>query len=56
MKLDFEKWKPFFVSDIFFLYSGRGITKEEIDDNPGDFAAIQSGADNNGCIGKIDRE
>lgn len=56
MKLEIEKWQSFLVSDIFYLYNGRGITKEEIENNPGDFAAVQSGADNNGCIGKIDKE
>lgn len=56
MNLDVKKWNPFFISDIFYLYNGSGITKEEIEGNPGDFVAIQSGADNNGCIGKIDKE
>lgn len=55
MNLNTEKWTPFLVSDIFFLYNGSGITKEEIEDNPGDFAAIQSGAENNGCIGYINK-
>jgi len=55
MKLNISNWKPFLVSDIFVLYNGAGITKEEIEDNPGDFAAIQSGADNNGCIGYISK-
>lgn len=32
MKLNFSKWTPFFVSDIFLLYNGKGITKEEIED------------------------
>lgn len=54
MKLSIEKWESFKVSDLFYLYNGSGITKEEIENNPGDFPAIQSGADNNGCIGKID--
>jgi len=56
MNLDIEKWKPFLIADIFDLYNGSGITKEEIEDNQGSLAAIQSGADNNGCIGKIDKE
>ncbi len=56
MRLDTSDWKPFSASDIFVLYNGIGITKEEIVDNPGCFAAIQSGADNNGCIGYISKE
>lgn len=56
MNLNLEQWNPFFISDIFYLYNGSGITKEEIEGNRGDFVAVQSGADNNGCIGKIDKE
>ena len=56
MNLDIEKWKPFLVTDIFDLYNGKGITKEEIEGNQGSFVAVQSGADNNGCIGKIDKD
>lgn len=56
MNLDIEEWKSFLIADIFYLYNGRGITKEEIEGNQGDFVAIQSGADNNGCIGKIDKD
>lgn len=55
MNLDFSNWKPFKLSDVFCLYNGAGITKEEIECNPGDFVAVQSGEDNNGCIGKIDK-
>lgn len=55
MNLKIAEWKPFSVSDIFYLYNGSGITKEEIECNQGTFIAIQSGADNNGCIGKIDK-
>lgn len=51
MNLDFSNWKPFKLSDVFCLYNGVGITKEEIECNPGDFVAVQSGEDNNGCIG-----
>lgn len=56
MKLNISNWKPFLVSDVLVLYNGSGITKEEIEENPGNFAAIQSGADNNGCIGYISKE
>lgn len=55
MNLNFPNWMPFKLSDIFYLYNGAGITKEEIECNPGDFVAVQSGEENNGCIGKIDR-
>lgn len=56
MKLNISDWKPFPAADIFFLYNGSGITKEEIEDNPGSFPAVQSGADNNGCIGYISKD
>lgn len=45
MNLDFSNWKPFKLSDVFCLYNGAGITKEEIECNPGDFVAVQSGED-----------
>lgn len=56
MNLTTDAWKPFLVSDIFDIFNGSGITKEEIECNPGDFTAVQSGEENNGCIGKIDRD
>lgn len=52
---NFNTWKEFQVSDIFYLFNGKGITQEEIEENPGDFIAIQSGESNNGIIGKIDK-
>lgn len=55
MKLNVSEWKPFMLSDVFYIYNGKGITKEEIESNPGELYAIQSGAENNGCIGKIDK-
>ena len=55
MNLNFSNWMPFKLSDIFHLYNGAGITKEEIECNPGDLVAVQSGEENNGCIGKIDK-
>jgi len=54
--LDVDSWKAFKVRDIFDIYNGVGITKEEIEYNQGDFIAVQSGEENNGCIGKIDKE
>ena len=32
MKLNISDWESFCASDIFFLYNGSGITKEEIED------------------------
>jgi hypothetical protein len=55
MNLDVSSWKPVPVSELFYMYNGKGITSEEIDSNPGDLFAVQSGAENNGCIGKIDK-
>ena len=43
----------FTIGEIFDILNGTGITKEEIESNPGNLPAIQSGAENNGCIGKI---
>lgn len=56
MNLDTQSWKPFRVGDIFNLFNGSGITKEEIELNQGDFPAIQSGEENNGVIGKINKQ
>ncbi len=54
MKLNTNDWEEFKIADICSIYNGKGITKEEIDDNPGFFPAVQSGEDNNGILGKID--
>lgn len=54
--LNIDSWQEFFVSDIFEIYNGKFITKEEIDENPGDFRAVQSGEENNGILGKIDKQ
>lgn len=56
MKLNITEWKPFTVGQIFNIYNGAGITKEEIECNQGDFIAVQSGEENNGCIGRIDKD
>lgn len=56
MNLDVKNWKPFYISDIFTIRNGKGITKEEIENNPGDLTAVQSGEENNGSIGKIDKQ
>ena len=55
MKIDMTDWKPFFVGDIFDIINGKGITTEEIENNPGDLEAVQSGEGNNGVIGYIDK-
>ena len=49
-------WKEFSIKSLFYMLNGKCITKEEIEENPGDFNAIQSGEENNGIIGKIDRD
>lgn len=54
MKLNIDDWKEFQIGSIFSIYNGKGITKEEIEDNPGGFPAVQSGEDSNGILGRID--
>ena len=53
MNLDINLWKEFMVQRIFTIHNGKGITKEEVEENKGNLAAVQSGEDNNGVIGKI---
>ena len=55
MKLDISQWKEFKVSAILTIHNGKGITKEEIEENEGDFTVVQSGEENNGVLGKINR-
>lgn len=55
MNLNVSGWKEFKVDSIFIMHNGKGITKEEIEDNAGDFTVVQSGEENNGVIGKIDK-
>lgn len=54
--LNINKWKEFTVSSILSIKNGKGITKEEIEENPGDFVAVQSGEENNGVLGLIDKD
>ena len=54
MNLDVELWASFQVKDILSIRNGKGITTEEIMENAGDFAVVQSGEENNGVLGKID--
>lgn len=56
MNLDINQWKEFKLSAIFTIHNGKGITKEEIEENEGDFTVVQSGEENNGVLGKISRE
>lgn len=56
MNLNIDEWKEFEVSKILTIINGKGITKEEIEDNKGDFIVVQSGENNNGVLGKIDLE
>lgn len=56
MKLNVDAWKEFEVNKILTIINGKGITKEEIEDNKGNFIVVQSGESNNGVLGKIDLE
>lgn len=55
MKIDMSSWKNFLLEDIIEIINGKGITSEEIENNPGAFEAVQSGEGNNGVIGYIDK-
>lgn len=55
-KLEFSTWAEFKVGEILQIKNGKGITQEEIEFNPGTLIAVQSGEENNGCIGKISEE
>lgn len=52
--LNISEWKSFQLKKLFIMLNGKGITQVEIEDNPGDFAAVQSSEENNGVMGKID--
>lgn len=54
MRLDIQDWKPFQIGRLFTLKNGKGITQDEIAENPGGFIAVQSGEENNGVMGYID--
>lgn len=56
MNLNVDAWKEFKVNKILTIINGKGITKEEIEDNKGDFIVVQSGESSNGVLGKIDLE
>lgn len=55
MKIDMTNWTNFTVGDLFEIINGKGITTEEIENNPGDFEAVQSGEGNNGVMGYISK-
>lgn len=55
-KLNINSWKEFKLRDIMNISNGQGITKEEIQENPGEFPAVQSGETDNGIIGFISKE
>ena len=55
MKIDMTNWANFIVDDLFEIINGKGITVEEIESNPGDFEAVQSGEGNNGVMGYISK-
>lgn len=54
--LDTENWEEFKIGQIFNILNGKGITEEEILFNPGEFCAVQSGEENNGVMGQIDKD
>jgi len=49
--LGISSWKKFKIMDIFNFKRGKGITKEEIENNAGLIPCIQSGEMNRGIIG-----
>ena len=53
-QLSIDQWEEFYVFKILKMYNGKGITKEEIGENPGKLNVVQSGEENNGLLGKID--
>ena len=55
-ELDVDNREEFKISGLFTLLNGKGITKEEIEENSGTFVAVQSGEENNGVLGKIDKQ
>lgn len=53
-KIDISNWKEFQVGQLFTILNGKGITKNEIYEHPGQLPAIQSGEEDFGCIGHLD--
>ena len=54
IQIDFKRWREFKLSNLLLIRNGKGITSEEIETNPGELRAIQSGEDDNGVMGFID--
>lgn len=55
MNLNVDSWSKYKVSDIFnFFINGKGLTEQEIKDNPGKLVAVQSSSENNASMGFID--
>lgn len=54
--IDISGWKDFRIGELFDILNGTGITKKEIYEHPGSLPAIQSGKENNGCLGFIDED
>lgn len=55
-KCDIKEWKLFKIGDLFEIKNGKGITKLEIFEHAGKLPAIQSGEDNFGLIGYLDKD
>jgi restriction endonuclease S subunit len=53
LPLDISKCKKFKIGDIFNFKRGKGITKEEIENNAGLIPCVQSGEMNRGIIGHM---
>jgi hypothetical protein len=53
LPLDISKWKRFKIGAIFNFKRGKGITKEEIENNIGLIPCVQSGETNRGIIGHM---
>jgi hypothetical protein len=56
LQINLDNWKKFTLSKILTITNGKGITKDEIEEHPGELEAIQSGENNNGSLGTIDKE
>ena len=55
-KCNIHKWKEYKVGQLFDIFNGKGITKFEISNHTGTIPTIQSGEDNFGVIGHLDKD
>lgn len=55
-KINTADWKEFLIGELFEIINGKGITRAELIEHPGKIAAIQSGEEQNGCMGFIDEQ